>query len=244
MNQQDPNPDSGFATTRWSMVGCGSGSANRQEALEWLCRAYWRPVYGHVRRKGNDHDAAMDLTQGFFAALLSGDPFAGVSQERGKFRAWMLAALNHFLHNQHDHASAKKRGGGSTILSVEALREAEGMNWEPADAALPPDREFDRRWALSVMEQALSSVDQDYAKRGAADQFAALKPFLTGRPAAGGYDSLAAQLGTTQNNVAVAVKRLRERFRERVRHTVRETVGSAADLEGEMAYLFAALRGS
>ena len=111
------------------------------------------------------------------------------------------------------------------------------------DPALPPDREFDRRWALAVMEQGLAALEHEYVKRGAAEQFALLKPFLTSRTDAGGYAQMAEQLGTSANSVAVAVKRLRDRFRERIRAVVQETVGSAEDLDEEMALLFAAIRG-
>ena len=185
----------------------------------------------------------MDLTQAFFALLLAGEPFANVDQAKGKFRSWLLAALNHFLLNEHDRASTLKRGGGKQTLAIEELAAA-GNSWEPPDPSLPPDREFDRRWALAVMEQGLTALENEYVKRGALEQFAFLKPFLTTRTNAGGYDRLAEQLGTSTNSVAIAVKRLRERFRERIRSVVKETVGTAADLDEEMAHLFAALRGA
>jgi RNA polymerase sigma-70 factor (ECF subfamily) len=243
MDETSQNSLDAFLTTRWSLVAGGGRDGSRREALEWLCAAYWRPLYGHVRRKGHDHEAALDFTQGFFAALLAGEPFAGVERGKGRFRAWMLAALNHFLLNEHDRAAALKRGGRKATLAIEQLQAAGNQNWEPADPSLPPDREFDRRWALAVMDQALTAVEKEYAKRGAADQFALLKPFLAGRADAGNYDALAKNLGTTPNNVAAAVKRLRERFRDRVKQAVMDTVGSAEDLDSEMAHLFAALRG-
>ena len=230
-----------FLTTRWTIIADNTSHGARGQALEWLCKVYWRPLYGHVRRKGHGHEEALDLTQGFFAALLSGEPLAGLDPSRGKFRAWLLGTLNHFLLNEYDRATALKRGGGKPVLALEQLAAADNF-WEPEDPALPPDRAFDRRWALTVMEQGLTALETEYAKRGAQGQFELLKPFLTSRTDAGGYESLAEQLGTTANSVAVAVKRLRTRFRERVRQVVQETVGSEENLEEEMAYLLAALR--
>ena len=239
---REAKESAGFHTTRWSLVVSASGGERGPEALEWLCKAYWSPLYSFIRRRGHSHEDALDLTQGFFASLLDGEPFANVDQSRGRFRAWMQGSLNHFLLNAHDKASAMKRGGGTPTLSIDEM--ADGTAWEPLDPTLTPDLEFDRRWALAVMNQALAAVEEEYSRRGASDQFDVLKPFLTARPDLGGYDSVATQLGVTPNTVAVAVKRLRERFRERVRTAVMETVGSAEDLESEMAHLFAALRGS
>ncbi len=240
----DPRSHSqgGFHTTRWSLIFAPREAAQGREALEWLCRSYWTPVYGHVRRKGVAHDEALDLTQGFLTSLLETEPFAGLDPARGRFRAWILASLNHFLANERTRVSAAKRGGGRPTLSVEELAAAH-VAWEPEDPALPPDRAFDRRWAVTVMEQALAAVEADYAKRGASTQFTALKPHLTGRADPGTYDALAAELNTTNNSVAVAVARLRERFRTAVRAIVRETVGSEEELGDEMAHLFSALRG-
>lgn len=242
-----PELDDGaaFHTTRWSLIaGRNSAPENRQLALDWLCRSYWKPLYRHVRGRGQTHADALDLTQGFFALLLEGEPFAGAEQSQGRFRAWLLAALNHYLSDQRDHATAKKRGGGCVTLSLDEMNAVGSQAWEPSDPALPPDQMFDRGWAMEVMDQALEALAQDYTRRGAANQFVLIKPFLTSRTDSGGYDALALQLNTTTNSVAVAVKRLRERFREQVRAVVRDTVGSEAELENEMSHLFAALRGA
>jgi DNA-directed RNA polymerase specialized sigma24 family protein len=241
LNDRPPTPqDSGFHTTRWSLLAAGSGSPSSQrEAVEWLCRDYWMPLFRHVRRQGYNHEESLDLTQGFFAALLDHEsPLATADRERGRFRSWLLAALNHYLSDARDRSRALKRGGGVTLFSLDDPN----MFWEPPDHAPPPDVEFDRHWALTVMERGMTALADEYAKRGASEQWLLLSPFLTSRSDAGSYQPLADKLGTTPQNVAVAVKRMRDRFRERIRALVRETVGSGDVLDEEMAHLLAALR--
>jgi RNA polymerase sigma-70 factor (ECF subfamily) len=234
---------SGFYTTRWSLIrASGKSLADRQDALEWLCRSYWQPLFRHARLRGLGHEDALDAVQGFLAKLLGGEPFGAVSEERGRFRSWILGALNHYLADQRDQASAQKRGGGQLPLPLEELARQDA-GWEPASRALTPDREFDRHWALAVMEQAMQKLVEEYEKRGAAEQYRLLTPFLAGRPDPQAYAAVAEQCGSTANSVAAAVKRLRDRFRDRVRTAVRETVGSEEELEDEMSLLFAALRG-
>lgn len=234
---------SGFHTTRWSLIrASGESPADRQEALEWLCRSYWQPLFRHARMRGLPHEDALDATQGFFARLLIGEPFGQAAEDRGRFRSWLLGAMNHYLSDLRDFAAAQKRGGGQVPIPLQELARQDAA-WEPPSGTLTPDREFDRNWAMAVMDKAMQQLAGEYEKRGAADQYRLLSPFLAGRPDPQAYVGVAEQSGTTVNSVTVAVKRLRDRFRERVRTAVRETVGSEDELEDEMALLFAALRG-
>ena len=221
----------------------GKDGLEGRAALEWLCRSYWRPVHDVVRRKGYSPEDALDLTQGFFELLIESTDFGRLDQARGKFRSWVLGALHHFLINDARKARTLKRNEGKATFSLDAMRPVQGSGWEPIDDSLTPDKAFDRRWALTVLESAMALVEQDYHRRGAGAQYLQLKPFLTGGVEAGAYDAIAQELGVAQNHVAVVVKRLRERFRERVRFVVSETVASESEIEAEMQALFAALRG-
>ena len=233
---------SGFHTTRWSLIrASGSSPADRTEAVEWLCRGYWRPLFRHARMRGLSHEDALDATQGFFARLLAGEPFGRASEDHGRFRSWLLGAMNHYLSDLRDHAGALKRGGGQHLIPLDELAGREA-GWEPPAAGPSPDREFDRHWAVALMDKAMTELAEEYERRGAAEQFRLLSPFLAGRPDPLAYHGVAEQSGTSTNSVAVAVKRMRERFRERVRAAVRDTVGSEDELESELAVLLAALR--
>ncbi len=252
MENDESNPekleqDGGFAPTHWSLIlrakqGLGAGTA-AQDALEWLCRSYWRPVHDLVRRNGLLPEDALDLTQGFFEMLIEKPDFGQVEQSKGKFRSWILGALHHYLLNDARKRHAQKRNSGKMAISLSALQPPDEGGWEPIDAALTPDRAFDRRWALTVLEAAMNRLQRDYEARGAGEQFQHLKPFLAGGVESGNYSKIAEELGVTNNQVAVAVKRFRERFRDRVRSVVAETVAGPEDVDGEMEELFRALRG-
>ena len=236
-----PAPASVFATTRWTMVlAAGTeGSPHGREALEQLCRAYWFPLYAHVRRRGHDADAAQDLTQGFFKRLLERNDLAGLTRDGGKFRSFLLKALNHFLANEHERASALKRGSGLAILSLDDAAEDRYLR-EPSHSE-SPDRLFERRWALALMENALRQLGVEQAVAGKAAVFAILRPFLSREPEAGEYAVLAARLTVAPGTLAVQVHRLRERYRQLVRAAVADTVDSPLEVEAEMRHLLAAL---
>jgi RNA polymerase sigma-70 factor (ECF subfamily) len=220
------------------VAGDGAASAS---ALEKLCRTYWLPLYTYVRRQGYSPHDAQDLTQGFFARLLRpNNPFAGVHPEKGKFRAFLLAALNHFLSDERDHARAQKRGGDQVIISLDAP-DAEQRYLQVAHPQSSPERAFDRGWALTVMEQALARLRQDYVTSGRDQLFQALQPFLSSEAAPGAYESLGQTLAMSPGAVAVNVHRFRQRYRECIRLELAETVASSADLDDEMKYLFSAV---
>jgi RNA polymerase sigma-70 factor (ECF subfamily) len=230
-----------FATTRWSLVAAAQDASApaAREALAELCAAYWFPVYAYVRRRGHDHHAAQDLTQGFFARLLEKNDLAAADRTRGRFRSFLLAACQHFLANQHDHAAAKKRGGGRVHVPLD-FADADGRySREPADATTP-ERVFDRQWALGVLERVLAGLRDEYAESGRAKLFDAIKGCLTGATEAG-YAELADRLRMTEGAVKVAVHRLRQRYKDRLRAAIAETVAAPEEVEEEIRDLFAAL---
>lgn len=232
-----------FATTRWSLIraaGRDDEFASRR-ALSELCELYWFPVYSFVRRRGNDHDRALDLTQGFFTRLLERDGLATADPAKGRFRSYLLAACQHFLANQYDFAIAQKRGGGETLLSLNFDNADGRYGVEPADGHTA-EQEFERRWALALLEQALAGLRAEYADAGKETLFERLKGTLTGEspPLA----DVAAELGLSEGAVKVAAHRLRQRYRERLRSAIAETVDSPDEIDGEIRALFAALGGS
>ena len=225
-------PAGRFTATRWSVVlTAGRGQSC---ALEELCRLYWYPLYAYVRRRGYEAHEAEDLTQEFFARLLAKNYLADVNREKGKFRSFLLASLKHFLANEWDKARAKKRGGGQTLVSLDAETRYRA---EPADE-LSADKLLDRQWALALLEQVLARLEVETD----ATQFAALKPFLTADKEAIPYADVAGQLGTSEGAVKVAVHRLRQRYRALLREEISHTVASAAEVEDEIRHLFAAFR--
>lgn len=242
---QPPPRSTLFATTCWTLVlAAGEGdpdSPRRRDALEQVCRAYWYPLYAFIRRRGHDPHSAEDLTQSFFARLLQRDDLAGLTREGGRFRSFLLTALNHFLVNEHERRNTLKRGGGNTPVSLDALALEERYRTEPAHQA-SPDRLFDRHWALALMEEGLRRLATVEADAGRSDTFESLKPFLSREPEPGEYAALAARLGIATGTLAVQVHRLRDRYRECVRTAVAGTVDNPFDVDPEMRQLLAALQ--
>lgn len=229
-----------FATTRWSLVLAAGDADSGREALEQLCRAYWFPLYAYIRRRGHDADAAQDLTQGFFARLLERNDLAGLTRDGGKFRSFLLTALNHFLANEHERATAQKRGGGLASLSLDDDSAEDRYLREPSHTE-SPDRLFERQWALALMENALRRLAEEQTAGGKEATFDAVRPFLSREPEAGEYAALASRLNVAPGTLAVQVHRLRECYRQLVRATVADTVDSPLEVEAEMRHLLAAL---
>ena len=231
-----------FRTTHWTVVLAAgeSGSAQVAAALEALCRSYWFPVYACARRKGCSPEDAEDLTQEFLADLISRGDLAGVSPDRGKFRSFLLACLNHFMAKEWRARRALKRGGGQTVLPLNIVLAEERLAGA-ADASLQPERLFDQRWAYAVMEQALARLRQEMIETGKSALFEELKVFLTEAVEAGGYAPVAERLQMLPDAVATAVHRLRKRYRELVRATLANTVATPLELEEEMRYLLEVL---
>jgi RNA polymerase sigma factor (sigma-70 family) len=228
-----------FATTRWSLVRAAGGSDSQaRAALGQLCERYWYPVYAFLRRQGREPVDAQDLTQEFFARLIEKEWLVSVAPARGKFRAWLLASIRHFLTNEWNRERAQKRGGGAALLSLDAT-DAEGRYlYEPADPT-DPTQLFERRWALTLLDDVLVRLQTEMEANGKTEQFAALKATLTGGSI--DYAETAARLRLSDGALRVAVHRLRERYRELLRTAVADTVDRPDEVEDELRHLFSAL---
>jgi RNA polymerase sigma-70 factor (ECF subfamily) len=230
-----------FETTRWSVVLAAGGDDSAAEAaLATLCESYWYPLYAYVRRRGASPDDARDLTQGFLTSLLERRDFSRLRRERGRFRAFLLAALQHFLSNESARQRTQKRGGGLRMLPLQA-DEAEGRYVvEPADLETP-ETLYERHWALTVIDRVLAGLRAEWNAAGRVDEFDALKTCLLGSTPAGGYAAVAGRLGSSEGAVKTAVHRLRRKFQDRLRAEIRETVSDAADVDDEIRYLLRAV---
>jgi RNA polymerase sigma-70 factor (ECF subfamily) len=212
-------------------------SAPGQEALEKLCRTYWYPLYAYVRRQGHGVADAQDLTQEFFARLLSRNFLTGVTPEKGRFRSFLLAAMKHFLANEWDRARAEKRGGQQTFISLDEPPVEDRYALEPAEIA-SPDLLFEKRWAWTLLDQALQSLKNEHTAEGKQEQFAELKVYLASEAKPGAYAAAGNRLNMSPGAVAVAVHRLRQRYGELLRAEVGQTVGKAGEIDEEMRELF------
>jgi RNA polymerase sigma-70 factor (ECF subfamily) len=236
-------PDSSrFATTHWSAVlAAGRGkSTEARQALDELCRVYWKPLYAFVQRQGYDADQAQDLTQTFFADLIARHDLARVDPARGRFRSFLLAALKHFLANEWDKAHAQKRGGGTISVPIDTSAET-GGGVDPADT-LTPETLFERNWAMALLDHVLGQVQRECAVEGNAALFDALKDTLAGNMPDDTYAAIGVRLGLSEGAVKVAVHRLRARYRARLRAEVGRTVTDPGEIDDEIRFLFAAFR--
>jgi RNA polymerase sigma-70 factor (ECF subfamily) len=231
-----------FATTHWSVVAAAGGesSAHARAALATLCAAYWYPLYAYIRRRGYQPDEAQDLVQGFFTQLLEKDRIRAADPARGRFRSFMLASFNNFVANQRRNAQTVKRGGSHRILSLDFNSGEDRYHLEPSHE-VTPDVVFQRRWAMTVLENAVSRLQQEFELAGKADQFAALKVFLGGESEPPAYRDVAGGLNTTEGAVKVAVHRLRRRCGEILRDEIAQTVTSDEDVDQELRDLLANL---
>lgn len=229
-----------FETTRWSMVLAAkdTDTEGAREAIAELCEAYWFPLYAYIRREGFDAEQARDLTQEFFARFLEKDYLKDVSQDRGRFRSFLLASLRHFLANERRRRRAKKRSGRMRVISLDVM-EAEQKQAMAFLDRLTPDKAFDRQWALAILERVMQRLRQDYVENGRGEQFEVLKKALGGE--GGSYKELSQAAGMTEGAFKVAVYRLRKRYKEVLRSEIAQTVANEEDIEAELRYLLAAL---
>ncbi len=212
-------------------------TAASREALASLCEAYWYPLYAYVRRWGFGPDEAQDLTQEFFTRLLEKHYLRDADPSRGRFRSFLLASLKHFLSNERDKAAAVKRGGRVNIIALE-IETAEGMyQLEPPDADTP-EKVFERRWALTLLERTLRRLREEFAAGGRQEMFSRLEGYLTGERETLPYAQLAQELGMSEGAVKVAVHRLRKRFGALLRDEIGETVSDSAQVDDEVRELF------
>jgi RNA polymerase sigma-70 factor (ECF subfamily) len=216
-------------------------SAAAEEALEKLCRTYWWPLYGFVRRQGYTPEEAQDLTQGFFAMLLERRDLDSVRREKGRLRSYLLASLKNFLGKAHRRAMTVKRGEGRPLVSLEELLERERADLEPADM-LSADRIYERRWALTLLEQVLARLGEEYRVAGGAPLFEQLKQMLTDEPDRPSQANVACEMGMTENAVKQALYRLRQRYRLLLREEIAQTVAVPGDVEDELRHFIAVLQ--
>jgi RNA polymerase sigma-70 factor (ECF subfamily) len=235
-----------FATTRWSMVlsaGREEESTQCRAALEKLCRTYWYPLYAYVRRRGHSPADSQDFTQEFFARLLETQSLANADPNRGRFRSFLLCAMNRFLIDEWEKGRAQKRGGGSFHFSLDVAMAEQRFDLEPADPAAP-EKLFDRQWAVSLLEAVLIRLEEEYQGHEKKDLFEALKGTLTGSSLDQPYAELAKALGMSENLVKVSIHRLRKRYRELLQEEIAHTVDSPEEVREEMRYLFQVLSGT
>ena len=227
-------PHDFFATTRWSVVlrAGRSDTASAQGALAELCRAYWYPLYAYVRRRGCSPHDAEDATQGFFAKILRLNSLSGVEREKGRFRAFLLGSMKHYLADERDHASAQKRDQALTI-SLDVPTAEDRYRGEPADP-MTPEHLFERRWALTLLEAVMQRLCAEYGGHGRAALFDALRFAITGDRSSVPYADLAARLAMSGEAVRVAVHRLRRRYRQVLREEIAHTVADESEIDEEL----------
>ena len=233
-----------FASTRWSVVAAAGrkDSPEARAALAVLCRVYWYPLYAYARRRLARPDDAQDLTQEFFARLLEKDYLQAADPARGKFRTFLLTAFQRFLAKEHARAAAQKRGGDRRPLSLDFHEGEQRYCHEPADPTTPESL-YERRWALTLLEQALARLRQEFTRAGKERLFEALKGTLTGDGTGEPYGRIGRDLGLSEPAVKTAAHRLRRRYQELLRAEVAQTVASPDEVEDELRDLFAAVRG-
>ena len=217
-----------------------SDTTHARAALEKLCQTYWYPLYAYVRRRGHSPADAQDLTQAFFARLLERNWVGRADQQKGRFRSFLLSALNHFLADEWDRVRAQKRGGGVAPLPLQFDTAETRYGHEPADQ-VTPESSYERRWALTLLDEVLHRLRSEYEQEGRAELFAALHPCLVGDRTSQPYAELAVELGVSEGTVKSAVHRLRQRYRQLLRDEIAQTVAESGEVDEELRHLFAVL---
>jgi RNA polymerase sigma factor (sigma-70 family) len=237
-----PRSDAWFRTTHWTVVleAAQRDSAQADGALARLCETYWYPLYTYIRRLGHSPEDAQDLTQEFFARFVEKDFLKSLVQEKGKFRTFLLMTLTRFLANERDRANRLKRGGGRQIISLDAQDTESRYRAEPVDD-MSPEKAFERRWAMTVVDKVMAQLGVEFSERGQAELFGQLRSLLGGEGGQCTYAEVAEKFGMTVANVKVTVYRLRSRFRELLRQEIAHTVSSPEEIDDEVRYLFATL---
>ena len=231
-----------FATTHWSVVLAAGepNSTQAAQALEKLCRTYWYPIYAYLRRRGCGEQDAQDLSQGFFAQLLERRSIQAVEREKGKFRSFLLASLNYYVADERDRANAQKRGGGREVLSLDVQEAEQRYRLEPADER-SPDKLFERRWAMTLLDQVLARLAEEFSAAGKPELFNRLNPYLVEGSGEKTYAETAREGGMTEEAVKKAVQRMRRRYHQLFREEIAQTVASPAEVDEELRHLCRAL---
>ncbi len=235
-------PGSDFVTTQWTRVLEARGeSPDAKAALSDLCAAYYAPVSVFIRRNAPDEDSARDLTQEFFARLLARHSIDHADPQRGRFRSYLLGAVKHFLADMRDREHRLKRGAGQPLESIDPGTDTSPGLQLPDPQAPSPDHEFDRKWALTLLDRALAALAAEHHAAGKSDQFEALKPWLTGDTDNYSQADVVRRLGLNEGAVKVAIHRLRRRFREVIKLEIARTVSDRAQVDEELRHLLEAL---
>jgi RNA polymerase sigma factor (sigma-70 family) len=231
-----------FTTTHWSVVLSAQGESQAaHEALEKLCRTYWRPVYAFARRQGYAHEEAEDITQGFFAVLLERRDFDTLRAEKGRLRSYLLTSLKHFLIEERRRAAAIKRGKGRPLIPLDDLRTGAEADVEPSDP-LTAERIYERRWALTLLDHVFGQLRDEYRKADKAALFDWLKQLLPDEPGSPSQAHIAVEMGMTENAVNQAFYRFRQRYQTLLREEIAHTVAVPKDVEDELRHLISVLR--
>jgi RNA polymerase sigma factor (sigma-70 family) len=237
-----PRSGAGFDSTQWSVVLAGQRDVGKHRAaLDHLCQAYWPPVYSYLRRKGFSPSDAEDLTQGFFAELITGDFLTRPDPARGKFRSYLIGALHHYLAHRREHTGAQKRGGHARHLPLD---HAEADFAALASPQLDPSAAYERAWAVTLLARAAQQLEAEQHAAQRSLIFATLRPFLYAPPSRGDYEQAAEKLQTSRATVAVWIHRLSQRLTELVSLEVAATLENPADAEQELRHLKQSLAGA
>ncbi len=236
--------DACFTTTHWSVVLAAgqTDSSQAAAALETLCRSYWYPLYAYVRRRGQAPEDAQDLTQEFFAQLLRKNYPARADRVKGRFRTFLLHALSQFLADQRERANTLKRGRGQVFVSLDDESPEERYRFEVVDE-LTPEKLFERRWAQTILERALERLRSEFVAKGKEKDYEVLRSFEPGEQGALSYAEAAVRLHVSESAIKSMIHRLRHRHGELVREEIAHTVPTAAEIDEELCYLVAVLRG-
>ena len=230
-----------FQTTHWSVVLTARDvSANGSKALEILCRDYWYPIYSHVRRRGHDPESAKDLTQEFFLRLLEKNWLQTAQREKGRFRTFLLCAIERFLSKEREKAGALKRGGNYLIVSWDNHIAEERFLREPQYQETP-EKTFDRHWALSVLDKVIHNLQNEYSRAGKTAWFELLQVFLSGEPNRGATAEIADKLNISDGAVRVAAHRLKQRYGQMLRQEIANTLSNEHEIDEEIRYLLSVL---
>ena len=231
-----------FLTTHWSVVirAAKQDSASAHEALCELCRTYWYPLYGYVRRRGYSPQDAEDMTQSFFARVLEKNYVADADRARGKFRSFLLTALKNFLANEWDRQHARKRGGFSSSINIDQATAESRLQWELRDE-MQPDKAFERQWAMTLLDRVMAELEREYTESGRAKLFDALRGSLAKDESRSQAD-IAASLNVSEAAVKMALQRLRARYRDLLKAEIARTVSSPDEIEPELRALMATFR--
>lgn len=230
-----------FATTHWSVVLAAQGQSDKGvAALEKLCCTYWYPLYAYLRRRGYGQHDAQDSTQGFFAHLIERQSLLRVAKEKGRFRSFLLASLNYFIANERDRATARKRGSGHAPISLDTCDAEERYRLEPVDDQTP-EKVFERRWAMILLDRVLARLAQEFTETGKRDLFERLQPFLVEGTGEKTYAEAGREAGMSEEALKKAVQRMRRRYYQLFREEIAQTVATPGEVEDELRYLCAVL---